>query len=128
MAIESTGAQQCRIQNLWPVGGGHENHAHFRVKAVHLDEKLVQGLFPLVMASEVAETPGLSKSVQLVDENDARCFLFCLHKKIPHSRSAKPYKHLDELGTAQAEKGHMAFPCHGFCQKGLPCSRRTDEQ
>ena len=51
LAVEAAGAQERRVRDLWPVGGGQEDDAFLRVEAVHLGQELIQGLFPLIVAA-----------------------------------------------------------------------------
>lgn len=62
LAIESSGAQQCGIQNLGTVRRGHEDHALLRVEAVHLREQLIEGLLAFVVAAEDGAHPALCRA------------------------------------------------------------------
>src|SRR5450830_1486579 len=49
--IEATRTQQSRVQNVRPVRGRKDDNTLVRVKTVHLDEQLVQGLLTFVVAA-----------------------------------------------------------------------------
>ena len=66
--VKTSRAQNGRIQNIHPVGGGHDNNALVDPKTVHLHQKLVQGLLPLVMPPAHAGAPAPGHSVNLVDK------------------------------------------------------------
>ena len=51
LAVEAAGAQQRRVEDLRPVGGGEQHEAGAGVEAVELDQELVQGLLLLVVAA-----------------------------------------------------------------------------
>ena len=50
-AVKAAGPQQRRIENVRPVGGGHQDNAFIRFEAVHLDQQLVQSLFAFVVTA-----------------------------------------------------------------------------
>ena len=70
----------------------------------------------------------LSKSVQLVDKDDARCVLFCLGKKIPDSRGPYANEHLQKIRTTDVEKGHPCLARNCFRKKCLAGAGGTDQQ
>ena len=49
LTIETAGAQQRGVPDLWAIGGCQEHDAFVRIKAIHLGQQLVQGLFPLIV-------------------------------------------------------------------------------
>src|SRR5262249_31786883 len=64
LAVKAAGAKQGRVQDLWPVGGRQHHDALLRVEAVHLDQELVQGLFPFIMAArDWTEPTGLPQRI-----------------------------------------------------------------
>src|SRR5688572_19946232 len=86
LAIESSRPQQRRIEDLRPVGGGHDNDALIWVESVHLGEQLIERLLALVMTRQDIHAAGFAERVQLVDKNDARRMLHRLSKQIAHAR------------------------------------------
>src|SRR6201999_3921190 len=54
LAVEAARAQQGRVQDVRPVGGGDHDHAALGVEPVQLDQHLVQGLLALVVATAEA--------------------------------------------------------------------------
>ena len=73
LPVESSRTEQGRIQNLWAVGGRHEDHALLRVEPVHLGEQLIQRLLAFVVTShDRTHATGLAERIEFVDEDDAR--------------------------------------------------------
>ena len=50
-----------------------------------------------------------SHGIDLVNEHYARSVFLALLEQVSNTRSAHSYKHLDEIGTADAEEGHIGF-------------------
>ena len=79
-AVEPAGPHKCRIEDIEPIGSGHDNDARIWTESVHLDQKLVQRLFSLVV-SLLSATPLPANCVYLVDEDDCRCQLTSLRSQ-----------------------------------------------
>ncbi len=71
LAIEASRTQQCRIQNIWAVGGGDDDHPRVALEAVHFGEQLVQGLFALIVPAADARTALATHGVNLVNKDNA---------------------------------------------------------
>ena len=128
VAVESARPQQCRIEDFRPVGRGHENHADPGVEAVHFHEKLVQGLLPLVMAPDRAESAGLAQGVQFVDEDDAGRLLLGLLEKVANTGRSHAHEHLHKFRAADTEEGDAALAGHSLGKHGFARSRRPDQE
>ena len=100
-----------------------------RVEAIHLIEKLVESLLPLIVAphGHGARTR-LAYSVDLVDEDDARRLGLRLVEQVAHPRRADANEHLDELGATYREKGHAGLAGGCFGDQGLARAWWTYEQ
>ena len=72
LTVETTRPEQGRIENVGPVGGGDNDHPACHVETVQLDQQLVQGLLPFVMASAETGTTMATDCVDLVDKDDRR--------------------------------------------------------
>ncbi len=99
-----------------------------RIEAVHLGQQLVERLLALLVRPHRALHARASQRVELVDEDDAGRLRLRLREQVPHARGADADEHLDELGPAQAEEGHLRFARHGARQQRLARSRRADQQ
>ena len=51
LTIKTTGAQQCRIQNIGAIGCGDQDDRLAFLKTVHLDQQLVERLLALVVTA-----------------------------------------------------------------------------
>src|SRR5690606_11601238 len=113
LAVESSWAQQRRIEDVGPVGGGDHDHTTGPFETVQFDEELVQRLLPLVVASTETGTPVTSHCVDLVDEDDGRAFRLRLLEEVAHSAGAHADEHLDEIGPGDGEEGNPGLAGHG---------------
>ncbi len=65
----------------------------------------------------------LAERVELVDEDDAGRLGLGLREQVAHARGADADEHLDELGAAQAEEGHLGLAGHGAREQRLARAR-----
>ncbi len=99
LAVEAARAQQRRVEDVGPVGGGDEDDAAAHVEAVHLDEELVEGLLALVVTAAHAGAAVATDGVDLVDEHDGRGVLLGLLEQVADPAGADADEHLDEVGA-----------------------------
>ena len=100
LTVEATGTEQGTVEDVSTVGGCQDDDAAVGAEAVHLGEELVEGALALVVASHGSSfAAGTTDGVNLVDEDDARCFGFCLLEEVAHTAGAHTYEHLHEFGT-----------------------------
>ena len=71
VAVEPSWPQQRGVEDVRPVGGRNDDHVGVGIEAVHLDQKLVEGLLALVVAAAEARAALAADGVDLVHENDA---------------------------------------------------------
>ena len=109
-AIEATGAEQGRIEHLGAVGGGHDHHAGGGIEAVHLGQKLVEGLFALVVGAEGRASSALPNGVDLVDEDDRGGPLAGIGKEVPTRDAPTPTNSSTKLDPVRAKNGTPASP------------------
>ena len=130
LPVEAAGPQQRRVEHLGAVGGPHDDDADAAVKAVHLDQDLVERVLALVVSAHGCALPGarLADRVQLIDEDDARGFAFGFGEQVAYARGADADEHLDEVGAAQAEERHAGFSGDRARQQRLAGAGRADEQ
>ena len=75
IAVETTGADQRRVQNVETVGGGDDDDFVVGGKTIHFDENCIEGLFALVVtAGAGATTAFASYSVNFINENNTGLF------------------------------------------------------
>src|SRR5512142_445966 len=113
MTSESSRAKKSRIQYFGSIGSRHDDHAGIGVESVHFGEQLIQGLLLFVVSSHGIDPTGLTQGIQLIDEDDARSMVLSLRKEIPDPGRADSDKHLDEIRTADREKGNVGLSRHG---------------
>ena len=104
LAVEAARAQERRVEDVGPVGGGDDDHVGVRVEAVHLDQDLVQGLLALVVRAAEAGAALAADRVDLVDEDDARRVALRLLEQVADAGGADADEHLDELGAGDARR------------------------
>ena len=127
-AVKTSGPKKCRIENVGPVGRGHQNDAVVRFKTVHFDQKLVQRLLAFVVTAAEAGTAMTADSVDLVDKDDARGVLFALLEKITNTARTDADEHLDKIRTRDREERNIRFTGNSFCKQCLARSRRAHHQ
>ena len=86
LTIKTTRTHQCTIENIRTIGGGHDDDALVRTETIHFYEQLVERILTLIIATlEGVATTGTTDSINLIDEDDTRCFLPGLLEQIPHA-------------------------------------------
>jgi hypothetical protein len=99
-----------------------------RFKTVHLHKKLVQRLFPFVMAASQTRSSMSSHGIDFIDENDAGSIPFALEKEVSDSRGSDADKHLHEIRAANRKERNICLSGNGSGQEGFPCSRSPNEK
>ncbi len=90
---------------------------------------MVERAFALVVAAQACVVGARSPhSVNLIDKDDARGFLFGLAKKVAHAACAHAHEHLHKIAARHGEKRHIGFAGYGLGQQRFARSRRTDKQ
>ena len=72
LAVETSRTQQREVEHFGAVGGRQQDHAGVGLKAVHLDQELVERLLAFVVDRAEVDAALAADGVQLVDEDDAR--------------------------------------------------------
>ena len=128
LAVKASGSQQCRVQDVWTVGGGEHDDVRVGLESVHLNQDLVQGLFPLVVPAAQTGAPVAAHRVDLVHEHDTGGVTLGLIEQVPDPRRSDAHEHLHEFGTAYVEEGHPGFSGHGPGHQGLAGAGLSDQQ
>src|SRR6185436_11849480 len=118
-AVEAAGAQQRRIEDVGPVGGGDQDHAVVGLEAVHLDQQLVESLLTLVVPAAQAGPAVAADGVDLVDEDDAGGVLLALVEEVTDPAGADAHEHLDEVRARDGEEGDAGLAGDGPRQQRL---------
>ena len=86
LSVKTSCTQQCLVENVYTVGGGQDDDTRVGAKSVHLGEQLVQCVLALVIASHCGVlSSGTAYGVDLVDEDDAGCFLLGLAEEVAYA-------------------------------------------
>ena len=128
LAVETTRTQERRIEDVRSVGGGEDDHAAIGREAVHFDEDRVEGLLPLLAPPRRAGGAAATDRIDLIEEDDAGRVLAGTLEEIADPGGADPDVHLDEVAAGDAEVGNPRLPRDRAGEKGLPGSRRSDEE
>src|SRR5690625_4339629 len=97
LAIKTTGTQQGRVQYIRTVSSGDHQDPLPALKAVHLDEQLVERLFTLVITAPQAGTTLSTDRVNFINKDNTWGLLFGLLEHVTHTRRTNPDKHLDKI-------------------------------
>ena len=125
LAVEAAGAQQRRVEDVGPVGGGDQDDVVLHLEAVHLDEQLVQRLLALVVAAAEAGAAVAPDGVDLVHEDDAGAVLLGLLEQVAHARGADADEHLDEVRAGDREERHAGLAGDRAREQRLAGARRA---
>jgi hypothetical protein len=128
LAVESTGAQQGRVEHVWPVCGGDDDNAFVAFETVHFHQQLVQRLLAFIVTAAEAGAAMTPDGIDFVDEDDAGRMFLGLVEHITYARGADTDEHFDEVGAGNCEKRHLGFTRDGFRQQGFTGTGRTDHQ
>ena len=128
LAVEATRSQKRGIEDVGPVRSRDEDDVVLHLEAVHLDEKLVQRLLALVVATPEARAAVTPDGVDLVHEDDARGRLLRLLEQVADARSADTDEHLDEVGAGDREERDASLTGDSAREQRLARSRRPVQE
>ena len=128
LTVETTRAQQCRIQDVRAVGRGNEDHIGVRVETVHLNQQLVQGLLTLVVTATHAGTALAAHCVDFVHEHNGRGVLLGLLEEVAHTGGTHTHEHLHEVRAGDGVERHPGLAGDGLGEQGLTGTGRAVEQ
>ena len=116
LAVKTTGAQQCRIQNIGAVGRGDQDDRFAFLKTVHFDQQLVERLLALVVTAAQAGSALTSHGINLVNEDDRRSLRLGLLKEVAHAAGADAHEHLDKVRARDAKERDTGLSGNGLGQ------------
>ena len=128
LTVEAAGPQQGRVENVRPVGGGHNDDAFIFSKAVHFHQQLIQGLLAFIVTAAQTGAALPADGVDLIDENDAGAVLLGLLEQVADAGRADAHEHFHEIGTGNGEEGHAGLAGDGTSQQGLAAAGRSVQQ
>src|SRR6186713_307408 len=128
LPIETTRAQQRRIEHVRPIRGRDDDDPFLSIKAVHFNKESIKGLFALVVATTDSMAAMTADRVDFVDENDTGRRFLPLLEHIAHSGCADADEHFHEIRTTDREEWHVRFTGNSSCQQRLTRAGRANEQ
>ena len=128
LSVKTAGAQQSAVKDIGTVGRRHDDNALVRLKTVHLNKDLVEGLLSLVVPSAESRSPLATHGVDLIDEDDAGLIAFCHIKEVAYTRCADADVHFHEVRAAHREEGHARLPRDRLCKQRFTRSGRAYKQ
>ena len=109
LAVKTTRAQQCMIQDIRTVGSRNHDNSFVDAKAVHLHQQLVQGLFPFVMPAAQACATLTAHCIDFIDKHDAWRIFLGLIKQVADAGSTYAYEHFHKIGTGNGKERNTGF-------------------
>ena len=96
-AVETTGTQNRRIQDIHTVRGRHHDNADIRREAVHLHQELIQRLLALIVAAAHAAASLSCHSVDLINKYNTGRMVLRIRKEVAHTGSTDADIHLNKV-------------------------------
>ena len=115
LTVKTPRTQQRRIKNIGAVRCGDEDQIRGIIKAIHLNQELVQSLVALIGAAAISRTTVATDGVDFVDEDNRGGNLLCTGDQVTHARGANTDVHFEELGTGNGEEGGIGLSCDCLC-------------
>ncbi|MNQ60834.1 hypothetical protein D3C85_751330 [compost metagenome] len=128
LTVETARTQQRRVQNIGTVGRGNHDDAVIHLKAVHLNQQLVERLLALVVTTTHASTTMATDRIDFVDEDDAWSVFLGLLEHVANTAGTHADEHFDEVGAGNGEERYFGFAGDGLGDQGFTGTRRTHHQ
>ena len=128
LAVETTRTQKCGVKHVGTVRSGNNDHCCTRIKTVHFDEHLVQGLLAFVVTATDTSATMTTHSVNFVHENNARSIFLGVFKHVTYTSSPHTNEHFHKVGTRNGKEWHTRFACNGLSQKRFTRTRRAHQE
>jgi hypothetical protein len=128
--VESTGTQQCRIQQIRPVGRSNDKHASGILSARHavqLSQQLRHDTIHDTAAISLVASLG-RHGIQLVEEDDAGARVAGALEDAPHVGFGLTNVHVEQLWALDAEEVEAVLGGDGLCEQGLSRAGGTVEE
>ena len=100
LAVEPAGPEQRRVEDVGPVGRGHDHDALGDVETVHFVQHLVQCLLTLIVPTAEPSATLAPDRVNLVDEDDRGGLLARGLEEVTHAARTDTHEHLHEVRSA----------------------------
>jgi hypothetical protein len=126
--IETTWTEESVIEDIDAVRSSDDYDTSLIVETIHLSQKLVNGLFTLVIGGHVSTTTLLTDSINLIDEDDTRLILSCLLEKFAYALGSNTYEHLNEVRGGTLDERDIGLTSDGSSEEGLTRTWSTSEE
>ena len=97
LPVKTARAKQRRIKHIRTVGCRDQDHPFIRLKTIHFNKHLIQGLFAFVIAAAKTSTTMPSNRVNFVNEDDTWRIFLALFKHIADTAGTNTNKHFNEI-------------------------------
>mmetsp|Transcript_16767 Transcript_16767/g.39819 ORF Transcript_16767/g.39819 Transcript_16767/m.39819 type:complete len:277 (+) Transcript_16767:227-1057(+) len=131
--VKAPRSQQCFVQHLGSVSGGHHYNRTTRLashKAIHARQQLVQRRLCLLVSSphphEVVRSG--TQSIDLIDKDNARRHLPSPLEELANSSCTAPHKQLHKLSGRRIEERNAGLCCSCPRQQRLAGPRRSGKK
>jgi len=128
LPIKAARAQQGRVKDVRPIGGGDDDDVVALFEAVDFGQELVEGLLAFVVAAAETDAAMASNRIEFINENDRRGAVFGGAKEVTDAGGAHADKHFHELRATDAEKRDAGFSGDGAGEKGLSSAGRPNQE
>ena len=128
LAVKTTRTQQRRVQNIRSVRCRNDDDVRVTVKAVHLNQHLVQGLLTLIITATHADATAATNSINLVDEDDGGGVALRFLEQVSHAGRAHTYEHFNEVRARNRVERHASLARHSLGEQGLTGAGRAVQQ
>mmetsp|Transcript_16790 Transcript_16790/g.40142 ORF Transcript_16790/g.40142 Transcript_16790/m.40142 type:complete len:433 (-) Transcript_16790:29-1327(-) len=134
LTIQSSRAQQRRIEDVRSIGGGDDLDHVVRTKTVQLTQQFEHGALHLPVAALIPPESLRADRVQLVDEYDRSAggpvgyFFLGELERVPDELRAVPDEHLHELRTRQLQEDGVRLVGARAGEEGLPRPGRSVQE
>ena len=129
LSVKTSCTQESLVKDIGAVGSCNHYDSAVGAEAVHLCKQLVECVLALVVTSHRRILATCTAyGINLVNEYDTWCFLFCLTEKVTYARRTYTHEHFHEVGARHREERNVRLACHSLREQGLSCSRRAYKQ
>mmetsp|Transcript_6940 Transcript_6940/g.14375 ORF Transcript_6940/g.14375 Transcript_6940/m.14375 type:complete len:206 (+) Transcript_6940:4108-4725(+) len=124
LAIDSSGSEKGRVENVNSVGCGNDLDSVIRGESVKLIEQFEHGSLNFTITTLVGSKSLGPNGIQFINENDSRGFFSGECERVSNKFCAITDKHLNKLGTSQLEECSVGLGSACPCQQSLAHSGR----
>src|SRR6266699_6885765 len=128
LAIKTPGTHERRVKHIRTVCGRDDHNVGLLIKAIHLNQQLVERLLAFVIASGARIVSLAAYRVYLVDKDDARHMFFSFFEKVTHPCCPNPDEHFHKFRSTDTIESNARLSSYCTRDQRFACARRTDQQ